>query len=424
MYTNFIEEQYMSIFAMALQYTNCERFSQHIVAVAHQVIADWFTRCRLVYRKGFAKLIAKALKSSMFTSDEQTADKGLSCSQTLHKEMTNVCLDMMARYSFSSHFGQYNRSSLTDSMLSQGTSQTWLMENMVVTITTSNPESRLCNCAHCVQVRNTCQKKKSKGEEEEMTSMSTYQSINTVDMEEIKTIELKDTKEDEIENPVNKNKDTVLKETSTSANEIDIVAGTLEETESPCDEEGCEPTALVAKLTQQLVEQDNAFSPSERLMFSRQASRVPMSENNEVDNGGDEEEDDESSESEDEYMSKANHDIDQESPVFVLEEFDDIDNFVEQHHKSSNGSHVDQDKLPVLSKKASDPLTMKQQVLENQCQAECGGWAEIVIQRPTGKTSWVMRMEKKENIADVTLSELSLLTRSMEATKIYDRIGI
>ena len=431
LYTNFIEEQYMSIFAMALQYTDCKRYSQYIVTIAHQVIADWFTRCRLLYRKGFVKLIAKALKSSMSTFDDAN-DKA---AQILHTDMTDVCLDMMARYSFSAHFEQPRRSSFVDSMLSEGSSQTWLIGNMLVTITTSSVENRVCKCSHCIQVRNTS--RKSRVYEEEITSMSTFQSINTLDIEEEQNSHFQQQSQQQqpmSQQPLQQQQNEKPSASSTASSTavsvadpsktskvINIVDGTLEEGETAYDEEGCEPTAIVAKLTQQLFEQGNAFSPSEKLMFSRQTSRVMKLDS--VDGSDVCEQDDESSESEDEFVPDISPN-DQRSidHVFIME--DDYQE-LEEPFEAPDSSRSEHDQLPTnVQKKSGDPLTMKQDVLERQCQTDCGGWAEILIQRPTGRTSWISRIEKKESIGEVTLSELSLLTRSLEGAKLFERLGM
>ena len=37
----------------------CSRYSPYTVTLAHYVIASWFTRCRLSFRKGFVRLITK-----------------------------------------------------------------------------------------------------------------------------------------------------------------------------------------------------------------------------------------------------------------------------------------------------------------------------------------------------------------------------
>ncbi|XP_009077896.1 PREDICTED: tuberin-like, partial [Acanthisitta chloris] len=59
LYRNFAAEQYASVFAISLPYTNPSKFNQYIVCLAHHVIAMWFIRCRLPFRKDFVPFITK-----------------------------------------------------------------------------------------------------------------------------------------------------------------------------------------------------------------------------------------------------------------------------------------------------------------------------------------------------------------------------
>uniref|UniRef100_A0A3B3REN6 Tuberin n=1 Tax=Paramormyrops kingsleyae TaxID=1676925 RepID=A0A3B3REN6_9TELE len=161
LYANFVAEQYVSVFAISLPYTNPSKFNQYIVSLAHHVIAMWFIRCRLTFRKDFVQYITKGLRSnvllpfddtheqssfrarstslnerpkrmhtSITTSSLGSADESPAAQQvddglkTVHLELTETCMDMMARY----------RSALTFLVLSF---MTWLVGNKLVTITTS-----------------------------------------------------------------------------------------------------------------------------------------------------------------------------------------------------------------------------------------------------------------------------------------------
>ncbi|XP_041134002.1 tuberin-like isoform X2 [Polyodon spathula] len=174
LYANFVAEQYVSVFALSLPYTNPSKFNQYIVSLAHHVIAMWFIRCRLTFRKDFVQYITKGLRSnallpfdesqeqssfrarstslnerpkrmqtSMTTSslgsaDESSvaeADDGL---RTVHLELTETCLDMMARYVFSNFSALPKRSPVAEFLLTGGRSMTWLVGNKLVTITTSS----------------------------------------------------------------------------------------------------------------------------------------------------------------------------------------------------------------------------------------------------------------------------------------------
>lgn len=43
----------------AILFSSCHRFNQYIVCLAHHVIAMWFIRCRLPFRKDFVPFITK-----------------------------------------------------------------------------------------------------------------------------------------------------------------------------------------------------------------------------------------------------------------------------------------------------------------------------------------------------------------------------
>lgn len=59
--SGFMEEEYLSVFSIALPYTNSDRYSSYVVAMAHHVISMWFLRCRLRYRPRVARFISKVL---------------------------------------------------------------------------------------------------------------------------------------------------------------------------------------------------------------------------------------------------------------------------------------------------------------------------------------------------------------------------
>uniref|UniRef100_A0AAZ3SLE3 Tuberin n=1 Tax=Oncorhynchus tshawytscha TaxID=74940 RepID=A0AAZ3SLE3_ONCTS len=59
LYAYFVAEQYVSVFAISLPYTNPSKFNQYIVSLAHHVISMWFIRCRLTFRKDFVQYITK-----------------------------------------------------------------------------------------------------------------------------------------------------------------------------------------------------------------------------------------------------------------------------------------------------------------------------------------------------------------------------
>ncbi|KAK2533604.1 Tsc2 [Columba guinea] len=174
LYRNFAVEQYASVFAISLPYTNPSKFNQYIVCLAHHVIAMWFIRCRLPFRKGFVTYITKGLRSNALLSFDDTPEKdsfrarstslnerpksriqtSITSSslgsadensmaqaddnlKNLHLELTETCLDMMARYVFSNFTAVPKRSPVGEFLLAGGRTKTWLVGNKLVTITTS-----------------------------------------------------------------------------------------------------------------------------------------------------------------------------------------------------------------------------------------------------------------------------------------------
>ncbi|XP_043945122.1 tuberin isoform X2 [Protopterus annectens] len=217
LYANFVAEHYVSVFAISLPYTNPFKFNQYIVSLAHHVIAMWFIRCRLPFRKDFVQYITKGLRSNALLpfddTHEQSSFRGRSTSlserpkslrttknikqglnntspvkelkeltavdafrsrsisvsehavrrmqasmtsaslgsadesavaqaddslKTVHLELTETCLDMMARYVFSNFSALPKRSPVAEFLLAGGRSMTWLVGNKLVTITTSS----------------------------------------------------------------------------------------------------------------------------------------------------------------------------------------------------------------------------------------------------------------------------------------------
>ncbi|GFO23355.1 tuberin, partial [Plakobranchus ocellatus] len=200
LYANFVEDQYMSVFAIALPYTNPFKFSHYTVSLAHHVIGVWFIRCRLPFRKGFVKYIQRGLKSNVLqlfeenslrhlsTHNQDSSDRGRTGSlnegrrrrryvsgkegtrndghipmdekmSQFHKELTETCLDMMARYSFGNFNALPKRSPVAQFLLKDGQQGMWVVGNKVITVTTSgggtkSSSSGLCdNCLTALQVR-------------------------------------------------------------------------------------------------------------------------------------------------------------------------------------------------------------------------------------------------------------------------------
>jgi len=185
-FASFNTDQYMSVFAITLPYTNPFKFNHYIVTLAHHVIIMWFLKCRLTGRRDFVKFIAKGLSSNVvkpfeegkFRKQESLTDlnqdsAGRKRSSSLkedrtpvrsrhgtgvtarpiinkeprkddrqnamnfHQELTETCLDLMARYSFANCSVQARRSPSADFLLKDGLSSTWLLGTVLITITVS-----------------------------------------------------------------------------------------------------------------------------------------------------------------------------------------------------------------------------------------------------------------------------------------------
>lgn len=62
-FANFVADQYMAVFAISLPYTTPFKYDHFIVSLAHHVIAVWFLKCRLPFRRDFVKFIKNVRKS-------------------------------------------------------------------------------------------------------------------------------------------------------------------------------------------------------------------------------------------------------------------------------------------------------------------------------------------------------------------------
>ncbi|RMX59744.1 hypothetical protein pdam_00021002 [Pocillopora damicornis] len=188
LYASFQDSQYKSVFAISLPYTDPFKYSQYTITLAYHVIAAWFIRSRVAYRKAFVGFVSKGLKSSAIIPDryEPKPDSpslattksrtGNSTNQPspqihnrssspvvhketetaceLHAEMSEVCMDMMARYTFAPCMSQPNRTKAVELMLANGHSRTWMIGNTIVTITTSGTYiGQDGNCDNCLALR-------------------------------------------------------------------------------------------------------------------------------------------------------------------------------------------------------------------------------------------------------------------------------
>ncbi|KAF4522184.1 hypothetical protein B566_EDAN007331 [Ephemera danica] len=70
-FASFVGDQYMSVFAIALPYTNPFKYNHYTVSLAHHVIAVWFLKCRLPFRRDFVKFIITGLKANVLVPFEE-----------------------------------------------------------------------------------------------------------------------------------------------------------------------------------------------------------------------------------------------------------------------------------------------------------------------------------------------------------------
>lgn len=54
----------MAIFAISLPYTNPFKYNHYTVSLAHHVIAVWFLKCRLPFRKDFVRFITNVINKN------------------------------------------------------------------------------------------------------------------------------------------------------------------------------------------------------------------------------------------------------------------------------------------------------------------------------------------------------------------------
>ncbi|XP_043279652.1 tuberin isoform X2 [Venturia canescens] len=201
-FASFIGDQYMSVFAILLPYTNPFKYNHYTVSLAHHVIAVWFLKCRLPFRRDFVKFITTGLKAnvlvpfeeghlikpdfSLINEDSSNRKRSSSLTEqgsrgrrerpimsnrmigegrtldlkppidealmTFHVELTETCIDLMARYTFSTYTARPKRLPAADFLLKEGQSMTWLLGNRLITVTTSgcsNKAMRNGLCDNC-----------------------------------------------------------------------------------------------------------------------------------------------------------------------------------------------------------------------------------------------------------------------------------
>ncbi|XP_076749493.1 TSC complex subunit tuberin isoform X3 [Xylocopa sonorina] len=198
-FASFTGDQYMSIFAILLPYTNPFKYDHYTVSLAHHVIAVWFLKCRLPFRRDFVRFITTGLKANVIVPfeeghlmksdfnfvNEDSSNRKRSSSlteqgsrgrrerpimanrmigdnkvsdlkppidealMTFHVELTETCIDLMARYTFSTYSARPKRLPAADFLLKEGQSMTWLLGNKLITVTTSGCSNKAMRGGLC-----------------------------------------------------------------------------------------------------------------------------------------------------------------------------------------------------------------------------------------------------------------------------------
>lgn len=189
LYSGFVEQQYLGVFGIALPYTDPLKYNPYVVAMAHHVITMWFIRCRIQYRPTIAQFINKSFTTLLSVNQEvvETRQRSSSFSSSnpqstsrqrsqthlvsgsdveshtgsgdkLLTDMMEVCVDMMARYTYSNISTQPIRSPGADFLVGDGLSKTWLIGNSLVTITTSGTGGGTIGvCPRCKAIKRSLQ---------------------------------------------------------------------------------------------------------------------------------------------------------------------------------------------------------------------------------------------------------------------------
>ncbi|XP_009861871.2 tuberin-like [Ciona intestinalis] len=130
LYSDFVEDQYLSVFAIALHHANPSKFSLYIVSLAHNIVSMWFVKCRLSFRSGLVQFVTRNL---------QTVNRN-NMDNPLQHSLIESSIDLMARYVFSNSLPVMEHSALKKTKLSKSQSSTWLLGNRLITITTGVPQ--------------------------------------------------------------------------------------------------------------------------------------------------------------------------------------------------------------------------------------------------------------------------------------------
>lgn len=202
-FTDLSQKQCAYVFATCLPYTSPARYDHYIVSLAHHIIASWFLKSRIQWRKGYAEYIIEGIaknidkslrdaktqqnqanqenaivnedsslrkRSSSLTEPSRHREQSLTMRQraqnlksgannnfdmqtnnNFHIELIETCIDFMARNTFSLSSALPKRIPAADFLLrGGGQTKTWIVGHNVISITTNacmdNHDWKSCSC--------------------------------------------------------------------------------------------------------------------------------------------------------------------------------------------------------------------------------------------------------------------------------------
>ncbi|XP_055383497.1 tuberin [Condylostylus longicornis] len=364
LFTNFVPLQYMYVFAITLPYTKPQKYDHYVVSLAYHVIAGWFLKCKLTFRKNFVNYIISSIQSNLqlfeenkITSrsdfqvlNEDSSSRKRSTSLTersshgrnikagessssnlrplmneglkhFHTELAETCIDFLARHTFSPCSALPKRLPAVQMLLKDGISQHWIVGQNIVTITTSgcgSAPTRNGLCERCQIDKNASVHSVNKLDSNSINSFGVAPSSP-----EVLIAQTKDTSE--FQNKRYTKASLQYSSGTDSGGSIDLTSSTSSSSQHPTSLDGG-----INKLRQT----SNSSSGSLETLPRRGSN--PDSIENRVENNR--------------------------------------DGIVSQHPFQQ---HV------------STATTIQQPV----CARSCTGWAEILIRRATGNISWIMRIQ-------------------------------
>ncbi|RZC31903.1 tuberin [Asbolus verrucosus] len=199
-YANFVGDQYMAVFAIALPYTNPFKYDHYVVSLAYHVISVWFLKCRLPFRRDFVKFIVSGLQTNVMVPFQELNQFKLSLSHlnqdssdrkrssslteqgsrksakpesstkstfiqktprdktmlTFYEELNETCIDLMARYTYSPCSALPTRLPTAEFLLNGGITKSWMLGNKLITITTSGCTERVLKHGVCDKCWSLC----------------------------------------------------------------------------------------------------------------------------------------------------------------------------------------------------------------------------------------------------------------------------